>query len=341
MDKPKFYIGIDIAADDFAVSFMTNPQEQILTKERVPNNFPGFDELLVWLSASGVVAGESVVCLEATGVYAEALCHFLHSHQFPVCIESPLKVKRAFETSGHKTDALDSRQIAEYAYRFFDELKPWAPPQVIVDKIKQLLSAREQLVRQSTASKNALKIIGRSVVQDATALEVFQCHLNQIKEHIRTIEKEIQKYLKSDPDLHQKTLLLSSVPGIGFLLIAHLAVFSNAFSKPLNYKSMAAFFGICPLKYQSGSSVYRPPKSRRYGPSIVRKVLYLASLSIATHNKMFRTYYLRKVAEGKNKKLIFNNVANKLLRLICALLKNNQPFIKNYQSINPLCLINT
>lgn len=341
MNKPKFYIGIDIAADDFSVSFLVNPQEQILTKECIPNNFVGFDELLIWLNSFGVVPGESIICLEATGVYAEALCHFLHSQQFPICIESPLKVKRAFETSGHKTDAADSRQIAEYAYRFCDELKPWAPPQIVVDKIKQLLSAREQLVRQSTASKNALKVIERSVVQDPTALNVFHSHLDQIKKHIQTIEKEIQKHLKSNPDLHQKTLLLISVPGISFLLVAHLTVFSDAFSKPLNYKSMAAFFGICPLKYQSGSSVYKPPKSRQYGPSMIRKILYLASLSIATHNRTFRTYYLRKVNEGKSKKLVLNNVANKLLKLICALLKSNKSFIKNYQSVNPICLINT
>jgi hypothetical protein len=39
----------------------------------------------------------------------------------------------------------------------------------------------------------------------------------------------------------------------------------------------------------------------------------LAARSVATHNELFKKYYLRKQAEGKAKQLVLNNIANKLL----------------------------
>lgn len=50
-----------------------------------------------------------MVCLEATGVYGEALCYYLAAKGYQVAVESPQKVKRAFDESGHKTDVVCSR----------------------------------------------------------------------------------------------------------------------------------------------------------------------------------------------------------------------------------------
>jgi transposase len=99
--------------------------------------------------------------------------------------------------------------------------------------------------------------------------------------------------------------------------------------------SSAARSGICPHEHQSGKSVRRKARSRRYGPSIVRKLLYLSAMSIRTHSARFRKYFLRKRKEGKPKKLVLNNIANKLLRVLCGMIKNKQPYIEDYQSIHP------
>ena len=50
----------------------------------------------------------------------------------------------------------------------------------------------------------------------------------------------------------------------------------------------------------------------------------LSAMLVATHNAEFRKYYLRKVAEGKPKRLVLNNVANKLLKIVCALVKTER-----------------
>ena len=51
-----------------------------------------------------------------------------------------------------------------------------------------------------------------------------------------------------------------------------------------------------------------------------------------------RAYFLRKVEGGKAKTLVLNNIANRLLRIICAVLRDKKPYIKGYRSMNPLVL---
>ncbi len=58
-------------------------------------------------------------------------------------------------------------------------------------------------------------------------------------------------------------------------------------------------------------------------------------MTIATHNPQFRPYSLRKVQEGKPKQLVLNNIANKLLKVMVAVVRSQTAFIPNYRSVNP------
>ena len=50
-------------------------------------------------------------------------------------------------------------------------------------------------------------------------------------------------------------------------------------------------------------------------------------------------YFEGKRAEGKPKRLVWNNLASKLLRILCAMLKNDRmPYVENYQSVHPRLL---
>jgi hypothetical protein len=74
------------------------------------------------------------------------------------------------------------------------------------------------------------------------------------------------------------------------------------------------------------------------GPAKLRKLLYLAALSVRTHNINFKKYFLRKVAEGKNKRLVLNNIENKLLKIVFAVVSSGVAYTENYKSINPTLL---
>jgi len=338
MKKNLFFIGLDISKADFAASIYKTPGEPIVTKEAIPNDRKGFEMLLLWLNDYHIDKKNCRICMEATGVYSQAISYYLLFQGFPVSVEPPLKVKRAFDPVGHKTDPVDSKQIAEYAYRFQDELTSWQPRDEILEKIRQLLSVREQFTKQKVALKNAIQAYHKQRVQVALIKKAHQETLAQLEKQIARIDKELAKLINQDPGTFQKVNNLKSIPGYGMLLAAHLLVITENFTKIQNYKRLAAFIGIVPYKHQSGTSVCKRAKIRHFGPMPSRKLLRLAAQSVATHDTTFRRYYLRKVAQGKAKALVLNNISNKLLKIACTIIRNNTPYIKDYRSIHPMYL---
>lgn len=336
----KNYIGIDIGSETFTATISHSPQEVKGTKDAVSNSIEGFQMLHDWFKSQKVSAENSIICMEATGVYGEAITHYLASQNFTVAVEPPLKVKRAFYPHGHKNDRVDSVQIAEYAYRFFDQLRFWHPLEENIEKLKHFLSAREQLVKQSVALQNAIKAYERHILKDQSLMEIQQKHLSQIKEHLATVDQRIKQLIHQNPSLHQLSVLLVSLCGVGVLLSAYILVMTNGFQDITHHKQFSAFLGICPLEFKSGKSVYRQSHCRPFGPSYAKKLFHLAARSVATHHPEFRKYYLRKIEEGKSKSLALNNIANKLVKISFALVRDRQSYIKGYRSISPLVLQN-
>jgi transposase len=333
MDNPKVVVGLDIGSETFAAAVLRNAGEVGEIKGSIVNTPEGFDELSGWMKEQGITKENGVICLEATGVYGEALCYYLIGKGYRVAVETPLKVKRAFAQSAHKNDTVDARQIAEYGHRFYDELQWWSPQSEIIEQIHMLLSAREQFVTQRVANINALKTIQRKVVKTVTGIKAYEQAIAQLTQNIQEIEKEIKRLMKEDSGFHRLIKTLTSTPGIGMLLATSLAVVTDGFLRTDNHKRIASYIGISPIEHTSGTSVYRKPRSRCFGPSRLRKLLYLSAMSVATHNPEFRRYYLRKVAEGKPKRLVLNNISNKLLKIVCALVRTETEYIPNYKSI--------
>ena len=336
MDKHFYFIGLDIAKETFVASIYHTPDRPVLTKENFSNNPQGYQELIVWLQDNQINTTNCHICLEATGVYSDGVAYSLSAQGYRVTVEPPLRVKRAFHPAGHKTDPVDSRQIAEYAYRFSDRLIPWHPKEEILEKIRQLLSVREQFTKQKVALKNARNAYQRQKVQVELIQRAHQETLAQLEKQITRIDQELVRLMKENPDLSRKFHYLKSIPGFGLLLSAHLLVMTENFTSINDYPRLAAFIGIVPYQHQSGTSILKKARIRHYGPLACRKLLRLAAQSVATHNMTFRKYYLRKLAEGKAKALVLNNIANKPVKLACALIRDNSRYIKDYHSLHPM-----
>lgn len=331
MSNLRWFIGLDIAAETFTAAIGTTPWKLLVQGTEFANSPAGFEQLMDWLHQHRCAADESALCMEATGVYGEALAYFLVAHGYRVALEPPLKVKRAFKPSGRKTDAVDSEQIAEYAYRYSDELVFWQPPSELIEQLKVLLSTRENLVQQSTAHQNALKALRRKPVRTPFAEQIYEQLIVELKGRIKAVEQEMQRLIDQQPTSHRLLALLLTIPGVKLLLAAHILVLTQCGTHPFGAKKLAAHLGIVPYDHESGTSVRTRPTSRHFGPSQSRKLLHLAARSVSTHNVRFRTYYERKLAEGKVKKLVLNNVANKLVRIICAVMESQIAYQANYQ----------
>jgi transposase len=329
--RSKWTIGIDVSAEEFVAAVFCPGDHSTLLNRVFENSQGGMDLFLGCLATHHIAAEQTLICLEATGVYSESLSYRLHAEGWSVAVEAPQKVKRAFYKK-QKSDPVDAQQIAEYAWRFADQLRLWEPQAVIVEELRALLSAREQHIGYRTAEINSLKALQRKAVISEVAHRVHRQTISQLNEQISLVEAEIKRLLREDGGIGGYVEQLQKIPGVGLLMIANLVVLTNGFAQKPQASSFAAWLGISPYLYQSGQSVRRRSRSSGYGPSRMRKLLYMASLNRKRWDEGTAEYYQRKKAEGKPGRLILNNIANKLIRLICALLRDMSEYDPNYRA---------
>ena len=211
-------------------------------------------------------------------------------------------------------------------------------PKETLEHLQVLLSTREQYVAQSASHQNTLQQLQRKHIRTRLAEASIAKTIEYLRQRIKEIDNEISTKISKDPHIGSLHALITSVPGVGTLLASQLIVMTRAFEKPVKPQRLASHLGIAPLKNQSGRTLNKPPRSRGYGPGPVRKLLYLAAMSMRTHNIQYRHYFLRKIESGKSKRLVLNNIENKMLRVICAVANSKTPFISNYKSLHPMFL---
>jgi transposase len=236
MQQPKYFIGADISSDTFTVSVGISPWKQVGTTRSFENTTDGFEEFLIWLDKQGITNKNSVVCMESTGVYGQGLAYFLFSHNYTVSVEPPLKVKKAFPTHGNKNDITDSKHIAEYACRHYDELHIWRPPHRVLEQVQTLLKTREQLTK-----------------------------IGELKTVIKKIDKEIKDLFEKHPFFNHRFANLLSIPCVGVQLAGYVLVSLYKKDKDPKARSLAGYVGICPYEHESGTSVRKKPRSRKNG----------------------------------------------------------------------------
>lgn len=329
------YVGIDPAAETFTATLLRALNEAAPAQHTFAMTPQGFSAFAQWLTAHGATPADTRLLVENTGVYSEALCYRMHQSGFSLSLLDARKVQKAFGDGLPKNDALDSRRVAEYGMRYLDQLALWRPRAEIVEQIAVLLATREQLVEQKTATRNTRTTLSRKVVQTPAANHALEATLVHLQAQIQALEAEIERLIRSEPKLLQGVLLLLSAPGVGWLLSAHLLVRTRGFTEVPRYRSLAQYLGIAPNAHTSGTSVRRRTRTRGYGPSTTRKLLHLAARSLRTHHAPSRAYFLRKTEAGKPKTLVLNNLANRLLRRLCAMLRDGQPYIEGYRSLHP------
>lgn len=340
MNTDHQYIGIDCAAETFSAALYRSGDGVVASFAPIEQQIEGFVAFEQSLTRHGCKYAQTTICVEATGVYGEHLCYWLQARGWRVVLASPLEVKKSFHHRA-KTDRLDAQQIAEYACRFADRLTIWHPNDAIVEQVGVLLATREQLSGQLTANRNALKAVERKYIDTPAARRIYSQMIAVLKERLTEIEREIKQLINDHPTFGGLVTVLLSAPGVGLLLAANLLVLTRGFRDVLEYRQLASYCGICPYEYQSGSSVHRRARSCGFGPARIRKLLYLASLSVRRNSAEFREYYLRKTAEGKSGRLVINNIANKLLRVLCSMVNNQTPYSQSYRSVKPLAVAAT
>ncbi len=107
-----------------------------------------------------------------------------------------------------------------------------------------------------------------------------------------------------------------------------MTIHTNFFTRYDTPKQLAFYCGVVPFEYSSGTSIKKRSKVHHMANKSLKKHLHLGALAAMTYDPELKAYYIRKVEEGKSKMLVINNIRNKLIHRVCAVIKRQQPYIK-------------
>jgi len=307
------FLGIDISKRDFHVALLI--ADKFKTKV-FPNQAQGFADLARWLTKLNAVRVHA--CIEATGVYGEALAEYLFDAGHTVSVVNPARI-RGFAQSlltRAKTDKVDARIIAQ----FCQAMNPasFTPLPKEVRLLQSWLRRLDALLVMHTQEHNRLDVAPVSV--QASISE----HLAFLDREIAAVRQAISDHIDHFPDLKQQADLLESIPGIGEATAAwllgelDLKRFDSA-------RQSAAQCGLTPKPRQSGT-LNAPAHLAKTGSARMRKALYMPALAAIRFNPVIRAFALRLEKRGKHKMVIIAAVMRKLIHIAYGVLKSGQPF---------------
>jgi len=198
-----------------------------------------------------------------------------------------------------------------------------------IKEIKRLITSNRGF-KLGISAEQILEIAKSSIgIHDKNLEYILRMKINRILSHrneLKALDKLINKHIKQDIELKKNIEILKSIDGIGdetsksFILeLVNITDFSS-------YKKLIAFIGTDPSIKQSGTSINVKGKISKRGNNHLRRTVYLMSLGVIKYNEVFNKYFVKKLNEGMPYRKAVIAVANKLIKLVFAMLKNNEFF---------------
>ena len=251
-----------------------------------------------------------------------------------------------------KTNRLDSKKLSEGLRG--GQLQSIHVPTRPYRELRHLVQLRDTQVRQLTATKCRIKSLllyegipypdpkGRwsaVVIAELRALPCTEAVRFKLDHLIGTlyfhfnsaalVQKQIRRFCQADPELRQSIALLKSIPGIGWIVAAHLVARLGDWREIDNVRSIAGFLGLVSSEHSTGDKQNRGSITRA-GDSRLRNKLIQSAWTTIKKDPELRAFY-RSVYQRQPKKLAARKaivaVARKLTTRIYAVLKQQRPFV--------------
>lgn len=320
----KYYIGIDVAKDKFDCLWLRDVESLKIKTKVLPNSKEGFKKLKSWLEKNVSVELDSIfICLEATGIYHEALSYALFKMGVKVSVVNPAFVRDFAKGLGvrGKTDKKDSLVLARYCALVHPRL--WQPEPKDIRTLKALLSRLSGLEKDLQRERNRLE---KSEISQAskTVIESIEIMIKQLENETARIRKEIDEHIDQNPKLKQDRQLLKSIPAVGDVLSREMLGMLNSrhFEKA---SQAAAFVGVVPKLWESGKMKGRTTMCKN-GSGRLRAILYMAAIVATQHNPDIKRQYERLLKAGKTKMQALGAAMRKLVQICFGVLKHQNEY---------------
>lgn len=250
-----------------------------------------------------------------------------------------------------KTNRLDSKKLSEGLRG--GQLRSIHVPSTTYRELRHLVQLRDTQVRQLTATKCRIKSLllyqgmafpaedGKWSARVLRKLQALPCseavrfkldHLiGTLQFHFHTaatVQKEIRRFCKNDPELRQSISLLTSIPGIGWIVASHLAARLGDWREINNVRQIAGFLGLVSSEHSTGDHENRGSITRSGDSRLRNKLIQSAWVAIGKDPEL-RAFY-RRIYQRHPKKVAARKaivaVARKLTTRIYAVLKQQRPY---------------
>jgi transposase len=303
-------IGIDVSKAELAIA--AYPSGEAWTTDTTA---AALDALVGRLHA----LHPALIVLEATGGYETPVAAACAGIGLPVAVVNPRQVRAFAHALGRtaKTDAIDATVLALFGARV--QPAPRALPDAATQALAALVTRRRQLLEMLGAEQRRLA--------QATTTPVrrdLRTHIRWLERRLGDVDDDLTHTIQNSPLWRVQENLLQSVPGIGpttaRTLLAELPELGQ-----LDRRSIAALVGVAPFNRDSGR--WRGHRTIWGGRASVRSTLYMAALVASRHNPPLRAFYQRLRAAGKAPKVALVAVMRKLLTIVNAMMRHQQPWL--------------
>ena len=146
----------------------------------------------------------------------------------------------------------------------------------------------------------------------------MKLHIAWLSKRVDETDDELKRTLRQSAVWCEKDDLLQGVPGVGAVTSQTMLAMCPELGQ-LNRREIAKLAGVAPLARDSGT--HRGRRSVWGGRSELRRVLYMAALTLMRFNADIRVFAERLKASGKPVKVVITACMRKLLTIINAMLK--------------------
>ena len=301
-------VGIDVSKERLDVAL--HPTGECFG---VGNDEAGWKELVQRLRRLGVRA----IGIEPSGGYERGVIGALLEADLPVRQVNPWKLRQFAKAVGllAKNDRLDAAAIAWFVATLpCREVRRDAA----VDRLAELVLARRQVVdlKQEVANQG-------EQTRDAALRRMQARRIRQLDADRALLDRRIAEAIAATPALAERGALLSSVIGVGPVLVATLLALLPELGS-LSRRAVASLVGVAPYDFDSGKM--RGPRSIWGGRAAIRRVLFMAAQAAALSNPVMKALKQRLIAAGKKPKVAIVAVMRKLIVTLNAMVRDNAPW---------------
>lgn len=182
---------------------------------------------------------------------------------------------------------------------------------------KQYGHAKAEAILQA-----ARRSFGVPFAQNALGIQIklLAGQIAYLETQQKQLDREIERYVEVIPNQ------LTSISGVGKILAAALLGEIGDIRRFRNAKALVAYAGLDPSVTQSGAFIGKRAHISKKGSTHLRRAVWLAATAATRSDPAMKALLIKKRAEGKPYHVAMGVVANKMLHIVYAVLRDNKPY---------------